>query len=262
MDVNPVGHSVALGASAAPRGGAVPNQQEQTEPVEPAVEGATVETGRAHGALHLLQEGHFQGVADVRLRINFAEDLQIVQGQAAVQSFAGGADSVLGAVDTVIKGFLDQADLDPETANQIDAARVDFRAAVQTLFDSATDSGSSDVSGLVASLQQAFQDFLETLEPLVPASAPEPAESSAIDVSSEDAAVTPAVTAANFLDALTSAFNDSVASLQSNVQTVSGLPPVSEPNGNGVAYARFLSILNDLTGSSPVPTDTQVDTIA
>ena len=33
------------------------------------------ETQEARGVLRLLQEGHFKGVADLRLRVNFAEEL-------------------------------------------------------------------------------------------------------------------------------------------------------------------------------------------
>jgi len=33
-------------------------------------------SGQAQGALRLMQEGHFKGVADLRLRINFADQLQ------------------------------------------------------------------------------------------------------------------------------------------------------------------------------------------
>lgn len=37
------------------------------------------ETQEARGVLRLLQEGHFKGVADLRLRINFAEELAGVE---------------------------------------------------------------------------------------------------------------------------------------------------------------------------------------
>ena len=33
-------------------------------------------SGQSQGALRLMQEGHFKGVADLRLRINFADQLQ------------------------------------------------------------------------------------------------------------------------------------------------------------------------------------------
>lgn len=33
-------------------------------------------SGQAQGALRLMKEGHFKGVADLRLRINFADQLQ------------------------------------------------------------------------------------------------------------------------------------------------------------------------------------------
>ena len=47
---------------------------EATETAEPTTEGEKT-TGRANGVLRLLDAGHFKGVADVRLRINFHDEL-------------------------------------------------------------------------------------------------------------------------------------------------------------------------------------------
>ena len=47
---------------------------EATGTSEPTTEGEKT-TGRANGVLRLLESGHFKGVADVRLRINFHEQL-------------------------------------------------------------------------------------------------------------------------------------------------------------------------------------------
>ncbi len=46
-----------------------------TDELEPTEGEDTEETQEAKGVLRLLQEGHFKGVADIRLRINFSEEL-------------------------------------------------------------------------------------------------------------------------------------------------------------------------------------------
>ncbi|MGE5296238.1 MAG: hypothetical protein ACM3VT_15560 [Solirubrobacterales bacterium] len=49
---------------------------EETEsPVVDTPDSEPSDTQEARGVIRLLQEGHFKGVADVRLRINFAEEL-------------------------------------------------------------------------------------------------------------------------------------------------------------------------------------------
>jgi hypothetical protein len=39
--------------------------------------------------------------------------------------------------------------------------------------------------------------------------------------------------------------------LNSTVNAAAALPPLSEPNGNGVAYEKFLAIYNELWGADP-----------
>ena len=46
--------------------------------------------GEAKGVVRLLQEGHFKGVADLRHRINFHEQLQHATNQAATTSLEEG----------------------------------------------------------------------------------------------------------------------------------------------------------------------------
>ena len=62
----------------------------QEPPVNGEVAGASVSVPQSNaeesnnsedveGIIHLLQEGHFKGVADVRLRINFHEELAAIE---------------------------------------------------------------------------------------------------------------------------------------------------------------------------------------
>ena len=74
---------------ATPRETPVKKEITETSPVPPQVENQAVQDDeKAKGVIRLLQEGHFKGVADVRLRINFFDELTALglvetQGNAA-----------------------------------------------------------------------------------------------------------------------------------------------------------------------------------
>ncbi len=50
------------------------------------------------GVIGLLQEGHFKGVADVRLRINFFDELAAIEAGELKTASEGSINGVLGAV--------------------------------------------------------------------------------------------------------------------------------------------------------------------
>lgn len=56
-----------------------PQAEIEEPPVADEPEPTEEETQEARGVLRLLQEGHFKGVADIRLRINFSEELADAQ---------------------------------------------------------------------------------------------------------------------------------------------------------------------------------------
>ncbi len=60
-----------------------------TPTVEPEVGPAAPATPRAHGALRNLLAGRFHGVADLRMRINFHEDLSAMQAEVTGAAIEG-----------------------------------------------------------------------------------------------------------------------------------------------------------------------------
>lgn len=82
-------------------------------------------------------------------------------------------------------------------------------------------------------LQMAFQDLLDDLG-VAPAGTDTPRD---------------------YLTELTAAFDAALAGLLDTATAAGALPPVSEPSGNGVAYAKFLAIYNDLQADTPPETD-------
>ena len=113
MDIQGAGHPVALSArshaGAAEKGKrndaaqAKPARQEQSpspadDTVAPPTQDVDSSNTRAKGVLRLLEAGHFRGVADVRLRINFFDELSAKATADAQQAaVAGTANLVSGS---------------------------------------------------------------------------------------------------------------------------------------------------------------------
>jgi len=108
------------------------------------------------GVIRLLQEGHFKGVSDVRLRINFNDELTAIEAaqmQAVTEEKMGG---VLESVGGAVGSFLADNKLTEKEAAAVSEAKDTFLQAVN---------GADDPAGAVA---DAFATFLELLQALLP----------------------------------------------------------------------------------------------
>ena len=205
---------------------------QKLHPEEPEAEETAEVTGQEPGSeeqkgvIRLLQEGHFKGVADVRLRINFHDELvgiKAAQTQAVTQEKVGG---VLESVGGVVDSFLAENELTEEEAAGVLEAKESFVQAVN---------GADEP---VSAVENAFAAFLEVLAGLVP---PQPAESGP--------------DWEGFIENLQSGFWGAMEDLTNALSAVSTLPPLAEPSGNGVAYEKFLAIYNELWGTEPPAED-------
>jgi hypothetical protein len=211
----------------APRPASEPEQADQQEEQE-------TEDGRARGVLRLLREGHFKGVADVRLRINFHEELEAAR-TTQVQQTAEAA--VRQLTEEVTAAVADQA-LPEATAEAVRGLADDFAAeASQAAAESA---GNRDA--FLTGLQDAFGRLTEGLAAL--AAEPEQAEPEAPDGGD---ALQP-TSLENFIEGLESIFTRVLEGFEEDAPEGDGLPPLSPPHGNGSAYERFLAIYNSLRG--------------
>jgi hypothetical protein len=239
--------------------------------------------GSTKGVVRLLLAGHFKGVADVRLRINFYEELAAAQSQALQPVVLQSAVGVTDAVDAEIEALVSSGALTEEQIGAVGELQDEFHAAADALSEEFANSG--DVEALKSGLQTAFDDLMAALralllpddseEPesppesvveLLEESVPEGAETPPVDVveptdgpgGEEEPGDTPTtepdgVTAQtpsveDLLTALEGAFTSAVQNLSTSVASTSVLPPLSPPSGNGVAYAKFLAIYNQLYG--------------
>jgi uncharacterized phage infection (PIP) family protein YhgE len=238
------------------------------------------------GVIRLLQAGHFNGVADVRLRINFHDQLQQAAAQNATKAFE---EAVPGLLDD-LAGKLGRIGEEYDLSAQEKELAESLATEVQLLLDEAK-TAQSPLSSTLASINAKFSSFLESLEGAL-AALPSPGEEDSgleeevaelldeSDTSSpddqtldqiasalnedgsgelEEGAGQPAEEPSTLKTAvqnLADWFSQSLAELQSNATAAQQLPPLSAPRGNGAAYSKFLEIYRNLnsvieTGTNP-----------
>ena len=137
MNVHEVGNSQALGIirPQRPQDMGVP-QEALMEKVaaQPAPERSGDEG--VPGVVRLLQEGHFKGVANVRLNINFYDELQQVSRNAGLAVMESGVRELTaglqGTVDKALEGLADDLRPDPATVEGLVSG---FTGAAEDLLD-------------------------------------------------------------------------------------------------------------------------------
>jgi hypothetical protein len=205
-----------------------------TEPQSDIQNTDDIEDGK--GVLRLLQEGHFKGVSDVRLRINFFEELNAIEAGKLQAVAEQKVNAVLESVGGVVTSFL-EAEENGLTQEQI--------AGVSELQETFVQAASGYTNEPVADLNNAFDDFVEALRNLFTLPAQTQEENTTTEAESPDAPELPWQT---FIEDLQSAFTTTANELTQAFAEVQILPELSEPNGNGVAFEKFLAIYNELRG--------------
>jgi hypothetical protein len=220
------------------------------------------------GVIRLLSEGHFQGVAGLRLLINFHEELQQTASREAQEALISGGQELVTTLNGSIEEMGEIFDF------EVAAPMKDFKEMTSSLFSGATDppfdadtviKTMTDASiGLFSALNEnkpaAEQEksAMETTEGEVSATAESAiagVDTPATDPLTEgSSSATPDTSI--FLDALGNLqqwFNTEMAALETKLAATQSLPELSSQRGKGVAYERFLAIYNSLqtpTGSA------------
>jgi hypothetical protein len=218
------------------------------------------------GVIRLLEAGHFKGVADVRLRLNFFDELAeraadtrrvVVEEQTEILT-TGVAERIDELVDTV--------DIDDEARVSLQVLVDDFNASVATAVDEGHGRVSFDFDAVVDSIRLAFDTLSESIRLLVAppdlhqgAEEEPPAEvridakrtgASVTDdprISDGDAADEPATaTMEEALPALLDAFEEALAAFVASIDEATRVPDPTPPRGRGAAFEKFLAIYNDL----------------
>ena len=109
------------------------------------------------GVLRLLQEGHFKGVADVRLRINFHDEISAMENEQ-LKSVADG--ETVKFINTITSVFESEALKDEDLSAVIDAfmddaekAKTDFMMDDNPLTDELLNDLKTAFEGLIAGLK-------------------------------------------------------------------------------------------------------------
>jgi hypothetical protein len=104
-----------------PLGKPHPKEQKAAEiPEQPLAEQEstvqqTTESSDSDGVLRLLQEGHFKGVSDIRLRINFYNELAAIEAQQLQAVVDEQIDGILQSVGSIVGTMVEESDPEPES---------------------------------------------------------------------------------------------------------------------------------------------------
>jgi hypothetical protein len=230
------------------------------------------------GVIRLLQEGHFKGVADVRLRINFFEELQTLQ-QNELRATAGQA--LPGFIEAVGKGLetlLSSDSLSAEQASAITAAGEKFTQALEQILADSQGTANFSQETITSPIDKAFQELTAAIQSvLAPTDTAEGTPDSTAEATGETAPVDPisesdpaatetaATDTGTILEAFKSSYVSALKQLQETLAQANILPPLSEPEGNGKAYAKFLAIYQNMLGEGSqagTPSGETLDSVA
>lgn len=205
-------------------------QDSQVKTVEEETKGeetVPIRSDGPKGVLRLLAAGHFKGVADVRLRINFHEELQLGQ-QEVVEAATEDVSAFLEVSENL---FATVVGSDQLTEEQEDAIRELGDSFISELGDSLEEATNEDIHGLAAGIESSFNSLQKSLLQLS-----EKAEE--------------AILIDRLITDLTEAFDQLMEGLNT-LPRISSLS--SRPQNNGAAYDKFLGIYQELlypSGSS------------
>lgn len=235
--------------------------------------------GRGHGArgvIRLLQEGHFKGVADVRLRINFLDELQAAGAARAGSTLQAGVDDLVSRLQDASTGplaaLLEDGALTSEDIAALAAGFEQEAAEILTGFRN----GEAGMDETLTALEHALLaladlpadptgEATETIPEIAADMADEadaPVENTAdltttittapengedtVQASgaglSEPDAPEPGLTVQDAFTALRETLAGLMDELRQRVADSQTLPPLSPHKGNGRAYAKFLAI--------------------
>lgn len=257
----------------------------ETSPIPAEPTDQEAEDGEnVRGVLRNMQEGHFKGVSDVRLRINFLDEIAAIerqQLQAVAEEKLGFVLESVGESVTTLLGSEEFTGQYSAVSEFQDA----FTHAVNELKQEFIAGGEPSKEDLLTGLKSTFQPLLGSLSTALSTTTTEAQEEGIMPEDNiveesvaakplgdkEDAALEPETTSESesnfqaFIEELKSAFDAALEQLASDLNEVEVLPELSEPKGNGVAYNKFLAIYNELWGIQPdVPSNDseQFETIA
>ena len=137
--------------------------------------------GKADGVIRNLLEGHYKGVADVRLRINHFEELAAIESAQlkalAEQEVTGllgvvesGVNNILGSSETFTAQAASNGEGETEPVNEtliVSGLHDEFVGAVNILSEKFMLAETPSINDLVGGIENAFTDFVTFLSGLL-----------------------------------------------------------------------------------------------
>ena len=248
------------------------------------------DAAKGPGVLRLIEEGHFKGVADVRLRINFFDELSSRANTASIPVVEEQSRALVAVVQGQADKLINTLAVDEEARDAIAEAVEGFDIAIEAFVGEAVAGGDINRDDLAAGIESIFDELVDRLgellapptietEPTPYAELPDVAAGGEpgpvaqvardyvevlpdlIDEVQDEPEIEPSDTLPDQMDtpqvdyeeaiaSLRAAFEDALSALLSSVDAATQLPDPSAPAGNGVAYEKFLAIYDELRGAA------------
>jgi hypothetical protein len=230
---------------------------------------------REKGVIRLLREGHFKGVADVRLRINFHDDINALEQEQMARVVQEKVPALADSVRSDLEGLLQIPGLDEQFPDEIENLTKEFDTNMSQVLDSFLTTETPSKDNLISQLQSSFDEFkaglkssfdeavAATAEELTDSIIPDnnenntDADTAPVEDIAESGVDTPQMLFEQFLAKLVDSFTTGLDELETSLDNTSVLPDISLPHGNGRAYDKFLAAYYELKGDTPTKTDPQ-----
>lgn len=252
---------------------------EKTAPAAAAPGEAELEHSEStRGVIRLLLAGHFKGVADVRLRINFFEELSGIQAGKLQEAAGEKVPGLMESIQETVESLLTSGELQDDQVELLKKSLEGFTQSVNQALEDFQNSPTPDQEGLISGLNAAFKELTSNIAGLFQAGAPEPPAAEEPDTADPSGPAAPPVSTAEppapapegtqeatasapeltpeaFLEQLTTVYEKALTSLLEGLDQADILPPLSESQGQGKAYAKFLAIYQNLAAGTGTAED-------
>lgn len=229
-------------------------------PVEEAEQGE-----KLPGVLRNLMNGHYKGVADVRLRIVFHDRLAALQEQARQEAAPEKVDEFSSGLAAEFQKLVE--DKAPGGDQEEVQGHVEKFLEIVEASGQGVGTGEVQLSALRAALEEAFAALAESLlqhfkqeQPVPGASPEEGVEASSLEADGEagsgvlEATGSEGLWISTLVEELEATLAASLDGLDAGLANVQVLPPLSPDPGTGSAYAKFLAQYQSLQTPPPEPT--------
>jgi hypothetical protein len=246
---------------------------------------------QAKGVMRLLQEGHFDGVAGLRLRINFFDQLSALEQGQQQEAAREGVAELSQAMNSEMAALAESGAIGEESLPALQELTTGFLAQLEQSVKDAPFDKQATLDGL----QQSFDAFDSTLRQLLLGGqdTPQQLEESVAEAAGEQVAnaetgleeappvpseteeasgsdlIDPALAAEGSgrreellrqLDDLSATFGNQLSIMEERLAAAS-LPPVPEaPDNQGGAYGKFLAIYHEMQGLASTPENAEPGT--